>query len=61
MAPSVVLVALSEISVRQYFNSLTLLTMTVGARCGGSDAPHYLVRDWADQKIIPITWLTLKS
>ena len=35
---------------------------TVGARCGGSDASHYLVGDWADQKIIdiPITWLTLK-
>ncbi len=35
---------------------------TVGARWGGSDASHYLVGDWADQKIIdmPITWLTLK-
>ncbi len=35
---------------------------TVGARCGGSDASHYLVGDWADQKFIdiPITWLTLK-
>ena len=38
MAPLVVLVALGEIGVRQYFNLLTSLTTTVGARCGGSDA-----------------------
>ena len=62
MAPLVVLAASGEIGVRQYFNLLTSSTMTVGARCGGSDASHYLVGDWADQKFIdiPITWLTLK-
>ncbi len=62
MAPSVVLVASGEIGVRQYFNSLTSSATTVGARCGGSDASHYLVGEWADQKIIdiPITRLTLK-
>jgi hypothetical protein len=50
MAPSVVLVLLGEIGVRQYFNSLALLATTVGARYGGSDASHYLVGGWADRK-----------
>ena len=40
MAPLVVLIALGEIGVHQYFDSLTLLAMIVGARCGGSDASH---------------------
>ena len=58
LAPLVVLVALGEIGVRQYFNLLTSLATTVEARCGGSDVSHYLVGGWADQKIIdiPITW-----
>ena len=50
----VVLVASGEIGVRQYFNLLTLLATTVGARCRGSDASHYLVGGWADQNIIDI-------
>ena len=62
MTPLVVLIGLGEIGVRQYFNLLTLSATTVGVRCGGSDASHYLVRRRADQKFIdiPITWLTLK-
>jgi hypothetical protein len=51
MTPLVVLVALGEIGVRQYFNSLTSLTTTLRARCGGSDASHYLVGNCAEQKM----------
>ena len=51
MAPLVVLVASGEIGIHQYVNSLTLSTTTLGARCGGSDASHYLVGDCAEQKI----------
>ena len=51
MAPSVVLVASGEIGVRQYFNSLTSSTTTLGVSCGGSDASHYLVGGCAEQKM----------
>jgi hypothetical protein len=51
MAPLVVLVASGEIGVRQYFNLLTSLTTTLGARCGGGGVSHYLVGDCAEQKM----------
>ena len=40
-----------EIGVCQYFNSLTSSTTTLGARCGGSDASHYLVGGCDEQKM----------
>ncbi len=51
MAPLVVLVASGEIGVRQYFNLLTLSSTTLRARCGGSDASHFLIEDCAEQKM----------
>ena len=51
MAPLVVLVASGEIGVRQYFKSLTSLMTILEARCGGSDASHYLVGGCAEQKM----------
>ncbi len=51
MAPLVVLVASGEIVVRQYFKSLTSSMTILGARCGGSDASHYLVGGCAEQKM----------
>ncbi len=49
MAPLVVLVASGEIGVHKYFNSLTSSMTLLGERCGGSDAPHYLVGGCAEQ------------
>ena len=51
MMPLVVLVALGEIDVCQYSNSLTLSKTTLGIKCGGSDASHYLVGGCAEQKM----------
>ena len=44
MAPSAMLAASAKIGKCPWFNSLTLLAMMVGARCGGGIASHLLAR-----------------